>query len=346
MTLTALDEGASGLRSLASCGGCAAKADPSLVDLLVGAAVAQAARLRDPDVLVGLAEADDAAVYRLDADRALVATVDFFPPLVDDPGYYGAVAAANAVSDVYAMGGRVAMALVVSGFPDEVPDNVVATVTHAAAQVVASCGGQVVGGHSIRCREPVFGLAVLGFVHPDQAWRKSGARPGDVLVLSKSLGTGVLLSEGRPGGVETAVGSMRSTNQDAAAALAQAPGGPHAVTDVTGYGLAGHAAEVAQRSNTDLVLVSSALPLLHGARAAAAAGIRTSADASTRSAFAERVRVRPDVPEDLAVLAFDPQTSGGLLAAVRSSDVPFLLQRGFAVVGSVVAGAGTVDVVA
>ena len=191
--------GFAGLRTLAACGGCAAKADAGLVTLLTSLVADVTGD--NPDVLAGLAPCDDAAVYQLDAERALVATVDFFPPLVDDPEDYGAIAAANAVSDIYAMGGEVAFALVVCGFPARVPESIVAAATTAAAEVVGGCGGQVLGGHSIRCAEPVFGLCVLGFVHPNRLWRKSGARPGDVLVLSKPVGTGVLLSEHSPQGV-------------------------------------------------------------------------------------------------------------------------------------------------
>ena len=166
--------GAEGLRALAGCGGCAAKVAPELTALL-GVAASSG---HDDTLLAGLSPPDDAAVYPLDAERALVSSLDFFPPLVDDPGDYGAVAAANAVSDVYAMGGTVAFGLVISGFPSHVPAATVLAATDGATRVVGACGGLVVGGHSIHCREPVFGLAITGFVHPQRVWRKSGARPG------------------------------------------------------------------------------------------------------------------------------------------------------------------------
>jgi selenide,water dikinase len=280
----------------------------------------------------------------LDAERALVATVDFFPPVVDDAGDYGAVAAANAVSDVYAMGGEVAIALVVSGFPRSVPDQAVTAATAAAAEIVATCGGQVVGGHSIHCSEPVFGLAVLGFVHPSRVWRKGGAEPGDVLMLSKPLGSGVLITQDEPAGVRAAVAEMRRTNRAAAQALASCTGGPRAVTDVTGYGLAGHAWEMAHRSEVTVHLDADRIPLIPGAREAAASGVRTSADASTRRALSGRVRVAREVPGELDVLVHDPQTSGGLLAAVRPRDVTALEQHGFSVVGSAHAGPAGVEV--
>jgi selenide,water dikinase len=318
-----------GLRALAGCGGCAAKAPPELVSLLAG--FAARAGGQDPAVLVGLAPFDDAAVYALDAERALIATVDFFPPLVDAPQDYGAIAAANAVSDVYAMGGEVAFALAVSGFPAEVPDDVVAAVAAGAVDVLSECGGQLLGGHSVRCAEPVFGLAVLGFAHPAHIWRKSGARVGDVLMLSKAIGTGVLLSSGRPAEVATAVTAMRQTNRAAAQALRALPGGPHAVTDISGYGLFGHAAELAERSGVGLRLDVAAVRWLPGALDAAARGVRTSAH--------QRARLTAGSDDALQVLLQDPQTSGGLLAAVAPSDVAALQAAGYAPIGSVTADA-------
>ncbi len=330
-----------GLRALAGCGGCAAKAPPELVSLLAGFA-AQAGG-QDPAVLVGLAPFDDAAVYAIDAERALIATVDFFPPLVDAPRDYGAIAAANAVSDVYAMGGEVAFALAVSGFPVEVPDDVVAAVAAGAVDVLTECGGQLLGGHSVRCAEPVFGLAVLGFVHPARIWRKSGARPGDVLLLSKPIGTGVLLSCGEPAALVTATGSMRATNRAAAQALRALAAGPHAVTDVSGYGLLGHALEIAARSDVGLEIDTSAVPCLPGARDAAMRGVRTSAHRRAAEQADARVNVAANLDDALRALLQDPQTSGGLLAAVAPADVPALCAAGYVPVGTVTAAApGTV----
>lgn len=324
-----------GLRALAGCGGCAAKAPPEVVSMLAG--LAAAAGAKDSAVLVGLAPADDAVVYQLEGDRALVATVDFFPPLVDDPTDYGTIAAANAVSDVYAMGGTVAFALAISGFPASVPTAVVAEVNRAAANLVGSCGGAVLGGHSVRCAEPVFGLCVLGFVDPKRIWRKAGAREGDVLLLSKPLGTGLLLSSQAPEWLPGAIGSMRETNRAAAQALHALPAAPHAVTDVTGFGLLGHAEEMAQQSNATLQIEAAAVPLLPGALQVAVAGVRTSAH-----------RARPGLPEsvDAALLAVlqDPQTSGGLLVAVSAATVPQLQTAGFTVIGRVIAGPGQVEI--
>ena len=294
----------------------------------------------DASVLAGLAPSDDAAVYRLDDDRALVASVDFFPPLVDDPTDYGRVAAANAVSDVYAMGGTVAFALIVSGFPEGVATETVVATSAAAADVVAACGGQVLGGHSIRCKEPVFGLCVLGFVHPQAVWRKSGAKPGDVLMLSKPLGTGVLLSAGLAAGMAAAIQSMCVTNRDAAAALAAGPVSPSAVTDVTGYGLIGHAAEMAVRSEMTFKIESPRVPLLRGALEAAQRGCHTSADSSLR--LTPNVTLAKDLDPAIARLLYDPQTSGGLLAAVEAAEVSRLAAHGFRRIGCVEAGPAAV----
>ena len=175
------------------------------------------------------------------------------------------------------MGGEVAFAMALSGFPAVVPDSIVAQVAAAASRVVRDCGGFVLGGHSIRCAEPVFGLCVLGFVHPERFWRKSAARPGDSLMLSKPLGTGVLLSQWQASGVAAAVTSMRQTNRAAAAALRALPGAPHAVTDVSGYGFVGHLGDMLLQSGVGAIVDTKCLPLLPYALAAAQSGARTSA---------------------------------------------------------------------
>jgi selenide, water dikinase len=292
---------------------------------------------QDVNVLVGLSPFDDAAVYALDAERALIATVDFFPPLVDAPGDFGAIAAANAVSDIYAMGGEVAFALAVSGFPAEVPQDVVAAVAAGAIEVLTECGGQLLGGHSIRCAEPVFGLCVLGFVHPARIWRKSGARVGDTLMLSKPLGTGVLLSSGQPEHAATATASMRRTNRAAARALHSLTDGPRAVTDVSGYGLLGHALEMAERSCVRLQIDTAAVPTLAGACEAATHGVRTSAHRRDEQGVLRRT-FDADVDSTIRALLQDPQTSGGLLAAVAPGDVAALRSAGFAPIGTIAAG--------
>ena len=320
-----------------SCGGCAAKwcAAPR-----AGLVRALATSLGGTPLLGGLAPFDDAAVYRLSDDTALVSTTDFFPPLVDDPADFGAVAAANACSDVFAMGGRVVLALNISAFPERLPVEAVGAILSAAAAVVAEAGGVVAGGHTIRSEEPIFGLAVQGLVHPDKVWTKAGARPGDVLLLSKPLGTGILLAGGEPDDKAMAVANMRRLNRDAAETLAALPEPPHAVTDVTGFGLLGHAWEMAERSGARLEIEAASLPLYPGALAAAERGVRTGGDARNRGHLEGRVGVGQQVSSALEALTYDPQTSGGLLASVPPAVAadPTLAARGFVRIGRVVEG--------
>ena len=294
------------------------------------------------DLLVCLAPYDDAAVYRLTDDLALVSTTDFFPPLVDDPDDFGAIAAANACSDVFAMGGRVVLALNISAFPERLPVDVIGTILGAAARVVTEAGGVVAGGHTIRSEEPIFGLAVQGLVHPDRVWTKAGARPGDVLLLSKPLGSGIVLAGGSPDDKAATIGVMRRLNRAAAEALSSLPEPPHAVTDVTGFGLLGHAWEMAERSSAVLDVDADALPLYPGARLAAEAGTRTGGDARNRLHL--EGKVKSEVDPALEAVAFDPQTSGGLLAAVApavASD-PGVVADGFLPIGHVGAGEASV----
>lgn len=326
-----------------TCGGCAAKwgAMP-LRGLVAHLATAGSAT----DLLVGLAPFDDAAVLRLSDELALVSTTDFFPPLVDDPSDFGAVAAANACSDVFAMGGEVRLALNLAAFPEALPVAAIEAVFAAAAEVVREAGGAIGGGHTIRSDEPIFGLAVQGTVHPERVWTKGGARPGDVLVLSKPLGTGIVLAGGGAEDKAAAVVWMRRLNRAAAQDLREVGGGrgPHACTDVTGYGLLGHAWEMAGHSDVALRFDAGRLPLHAGALEAAARGVRTGGDARNRSALEGHVRVADDVAEDLLAVAFDPQTSGGLLAAVPPDAGDELVGRGWWLVGAVDEGPPLVEV--
>jgi len=326
-----------------SCGGCAAKwgAAPLralVADIAASAAASGASATAAASanaLLVGLAPFDDAAVVRVTDDVALVSTTDFFPPLVDDPGDFGAIAAANACSDVFAMGGRVVLALNVAAFPERLPLAAVQAVLASASAVVREAGGVVAGGHTIRSDEPIFGLAVQGFVHPDRVWTKAGARPGDALMLSKPLGTGIVLAGGTDDGKAAAIACMRTLNRAAADALSALDGAPHAVTDVTGFGLLGHAWEMAERSGVAFEFGASALPLYDGAYEAADAGVRTGGDARNRAALDGHVRVMDGVPDAVAAIAFDPQTSGGLLAAVPLEAIGPLRDAGFWLVGDV-----------
>lgn len=313
-----------------SCGGCAAKWGGSPLSGLVRELSSGA----DPSLLVGLAPFDDAAVYRISDDLAMVSTTDFFPPLVDDPADFGAVAAANACSDVFAMGGRVVLALNISAFPERMPIEAIAAILQAAADVVTEAGGVVAGGHTIRSEEPIFGLAVQGLVHPDRILTKGGAKVGDALVLSKPLGTGIVLAGGNDVDKTSAIVRMKMLNRDASLALQVLDDRVHAVTDVTGFGLAGHGWEMAERSGVLLAFDTSALPLYDGALAAAEAGVRTGGDARNRTYLEDRVTSTASA--ELEALAFDPQTSGGLLAAVDPAVIEEL--AGFTMVGTVEVG--------
>jgi selenide,water dikinase len=302
---------------LATAGGCAAKyAAARLEELLAGLGTADS-----DDLLVGLDPADDAAVYRLDDERALVFTVDFFPPMVDSPADFGAIAAANALNDVFAMGGSPLLALSVAAFPEELPVEVLAALLTAAEERVRAAGALLAGGHTIRDSEPKYGLAVVGTVRPDAVWTKSSARPGDVLFLTKPLGTGLVVHGAkhellRGNESASAVTWMRALNRDAADTLR--PFEPSAVTDVTGFGLVGHAHETASRSGVRLRLDAERLPALDGAVEVARAGERTGGDRRNREFVGGHVTVGT-VPDELVALAFDPQTSGGLLIAIPAA---------------------------
>jgi selenide,water dikinase len=302
------------LTDLASCGGCAAKYSAArLEELLRGFAPVDA-----EDLLVGLAPADDAAVYRLDDERALIFTLDFFPPVVDDPGDYGAIAATNALNDVFAMGGSPLLALSIAAFPESLPTEMLAAIFAAADAQVRAAGGLLAGGHTIRDEEPKYGLAVIGTVRPDGVWPKNGARRGDALFVTKPLGTGLIMTGYKRGAagtqqLERAVRWMRTLNKDAADVLRRLE--PNAVTDVTGFGLFGHAHEVAERSGVRIRLESERFPAIDGALDLARSGVRTSGDPRNREFAGPHVQL-DGVPETLDVLGYDPQTAGGLLVSL------------------------------
>lgn len=327
------------LRAWTSCGGCGAKWPAAeLRDLLRSRPV-----VSSPDaLLVGLAPFDDAAVLRLSAGLSLVSTTDFFPPLVDDPRDFGAIAAANACSDVFAMGGRVVLAVNIAAFPEDLPVEVVAAILGAADEVVEAAGGVIGGGHTIRNPEPVFGLAVQGLVETGRHFSKGGARPGDRIVLSKPLGTGLVLATDDADAVAAVTAGMRQLNRSASEELVGRFDAVHAVTDVTGFGLLGHSFEMAERSRVTFELDASRLPLYDGALAAAAAGVRTGADARNRTYAGAAVEVL--APEAFGAVGFDPQTSGGLLAAVDPAVVAELVDAGFVEIGEVAALDGSTNV--
>jgi selenide, water dikinase len=309
------------LTTLTECGGCAAKLG---ADVLVEALAGLGAEAAPADLVAGLSPPDDAAVYRLADDLAVIGTVDFFPPLVDDPRTYGEIAAANAVSDVFAMGGRVLFALAIAALPEDLPRPAMEQIFAGASDVVRGAGGVLAGGHTIRDPEPKYGLAVVGVAHPERLMRKGGARSGDRLLLTKRLGTGLLVSGARQGRneagwLEAAIGQMRRLNRAAAEVLVEAD--VRGATDVTGFGLLGHGLEMARASGTRLVFDADALPALEGALALAQAGVETGGARHNRRFVAGSLTVGPDVPDGLVTLAHDPQTSGGLLAAVPPAAV-------------------------
>jgi selenide,water dikinase len=309
-----LREPAVRLTQLAASGGCAAKYSAArLEQLLKGFVPADAENL-----LVGLAPADDAAVYRLDDERALVFTVDFFPPVVDDPADFGAIAATNALNDVFAMGGTPLLALSIAAFPEDLPVEVLGEVFGAADAQVRAAGALLAGGHTLRDAEPKYGLAVLGTVHPNGIWTKSSAQPGDALFLTKPLGTGLILQAVREGravgsGLARAVEWMKVLNRDAADVLRTFE--PNAVTDVTGFGLFGHAYETAERSGVRLRLDPASFPAIEGALDAAGDGVRTGGDTRNRE-FAGPHLSSDGIAEELLALGYDPQTAGGLLVSL------------------------------
>ncbi len=322
-----------------SCGGCAAKWGGAPLADLVRDLVSGV----DSALLVGLAPFDDAAVYQISDDVAIVSTTDFFPPLVDDPADFGAIAAANACSDVFAMGGRVVLALNIAAFPEQLAPEAIAAILGAAGEVVAAAGGSVAGGHTIRSQEPIFGLAVQGLVHPDRILRKSGAQVGDVVLLSKPIGTGIVLAGGDAEDRAAAIVGMRCLNRASSEALVAVHESVHAVTDVTGFGLLGHAWEVAERSAVGIHLSAAAVPLYRGAMEAADAGVVTGGDGRNRLYLGDRTVIDPAVSIAMTALAFDPQTSGGLLAAVEPSVVDELTLCGFTVISEIVAEPARVE---
>ncbi len=303
------------------------------------------------DLLIGLDVSDDAAVYRLNDAQAIVQTVDFFPPIVDDPYTYGAIAAANSLSDVYAMGGTPLLALVVAGFPDDLPHDVIRAILQGGADKVAEAGAVIAGGHTVVDREPKYGLCVTGVIAPGRVLAKATAQPGDALLLTKPLGTGLITTAikrgvGDESHLQAAVESMLRLNKTAAE-IARAVT-THSATDITGFGLLGHAAEMARKSGVGLRIDSRRLPLLPGALQYAQQGIAPGGLHRNRE-FVETdgyVRYAASIDTAIKLLLFDPQTSGGLLLALPPDAADTYQSRaadagqGCWRIGEVVEGAG------
>jgi selenide,water dikinase len=310
--------------------GCAAKLSPSVLD----AVLRRLPRQTDENVLVGFETSDDAGVYRLSPGIALVQTLDFFTPIVDDPFSFGQIAAANALSDVYAMGGRPISALSIVAFPESGDLDTLDQILRGGLAKMTEAGCTVIGGHSIRDDDMKFGYAVTGLIDPERVWRNVGARPGDALLLTKPLGAGVIstgLKQGRipEDAVSAATSSMARLNRDASEAVAEieerTPGSVHAVTDVTGFALLGHAREMAVGSGVSFAIDHAAIEYLPGAVAASRAGFYSGGLKNNRQFIGDCVAFQPSVPEEFRNLLFDPQTSGGLLVAVEAAQADALL---------------------
>lgn len=281
-----------------------------------------------PNVLVGITTSDDAGVYKLNETTALVQTVDFFTPIVDDPYLFGQIAAANSLSDIYAMGATPLTALNLVAFPNcKLPGEVLLAILQGGQDKVAEAGAVIIGGHTVDDNEPKYGLSVTGVAHPDRIWTNAGARLGDSLVLTKALGTGILASAARAemflSGVAAATASMATLN--AAAAKVALGFTIHACTDITGFGLIGHTYEMAAGSKVAISLDSQALPLLPEAAAAAAMGLVPGGAYNNRNYFTA-TRFAESVPENIRDICFDPQTSGGLLFALPASEAGSLVE--------------------
>ncbi len=300
-----------------------------------------------PDLLVGLDQPDDAAVWRLDSRRALVVTTDFFTPVVDDPYDYGSIAAANSISDIYAMGGQPFLALNVAALIPDLPPEVNGEILRGGAEKALEAGLVIAGGHTVQDNEPKYGLVVLGFVNPKKMLTKGGARPGDALVITKPLGFGVTTTalkqqKATSEDVAEVVQWMKRLNKDAGALAVEF--GLHACTDVTGFGLLGHLSEMAQASGAGVRIYVDKLPFVSCARKYAAMGAFPGGLFDNQSYFGPHVHFAPHIPEETQSLLFDPQTSGGLLLAVPHRKLAGFLKRFEErkqpawVVGEVVAG--------
>jgi selenide, water dikinase len=300
-----------------------------------GALSAVLAALRpptSPNLLIGLEVSDDAAVYQLDGNTALVQTVDFFPPIVDDPYTYGAIAAANALSDIYAMGGRPILALAVAAFPDTLDPAIITAIMQGGADKVAEAGAALAGGHTVVDREPKYGLSVTGLVHPERVLPKANARPGDVIVLTKPLGTGLITTaakrdQAQQAHLDAAITSMLTLNRRAVELTEGLD--VHSATDVTGFGLLGHAAEIARNSGVGLRMYASAVPALPGALEYARAEIFPGGLDRNRE-FLEAdnyLQYADTVEEAYKLLLCDPQTSGGLLLMLPPTAAEALTAR-------------------
>ena len=310
------------LTKLANCAGCGAKVGAGVLAQLLGDIKVR----EDPNLLVGFDKSDDASVYKVTDDLALVQTVDFFPPIADDPYTFGAIAATNALSDVYAMGGEPKLALNIMAVPSSLPKESVHEILRGGYEKAYEAGVIITGGHSILDEEPKYGLAVTGFVHPDKVLTNSGARPGDVLILTKPLGIGILMTAAKVDmasakGLQNAFKLMTTLNKTARDIMVRYR--VHACTDVTGFGLLGHSSEIALGSNVQLHIDTKAIDLISESLEFARMGLLPEGMYRNRN-FAEPHVDAGDVPTAVQDMLYDPQTSGGLLIAVDPDDADAL----------------------
>lgn len=284
----------------------------------------------DPNLIVGFDQSDDAAVYKINDDLVMIKTLDLFPPMVDDPYNFGQIAAANALSDVYAMGGTPKLALNILCYPEDMDTDTVKAIMQGGYEKVIEAGAVIGGGHSLKDHEPKYGLSVTGFARPEEIITNSGAKPGDVLILTKALGTGILATAAkenllRKETLDELIASMARLNKDAATTIKQYK--VSACTDVTGFGLAGHGYEMANGSGVTLVIDTKEVPLLPEAKDMAMMGIIPAGAYSNRAFLEGKVLVGPDVSLEIADILFDPQTSGGLLVSLPEAEGLDLLEK-------------------
>ncbi len=313
------------LTKLAKRAGCAAKHPPGFLLPLLG----MLPPITDPNVIVGSSTADDAAIYKLSEELALVLTTDFFTPIVDSPRDFGRVAAANALSDVYAMGGKPVSALSIVGFPDSLPATVLGEILAGANEIVAAAGIAIVGGHTIKSEEPIFGLAVVGTIHPNRVLANAGAKPGDVLVLTKPLGLGIISTAAKndqdsQNAITEAIRVMTTLNRTAAEVLTRFE--VHALTDVTGFGLLGHLRNVTAASSVTAEVWADRVPVIAAARDYVQAGIAPGGTRANLKFLNDWVEYAPNITTEEQLLLCDAQTSGGLLAVIPANSVEEVTQ--------------------
>lgn len=313
------------LTQFAKSAGCAAKLSPQILAEVVG----KLPRFQDKNLLVGVETSDDAAVYRLSKELAVIQTLDFFPPMVDEPYTFGQIAAANALSDIYAMGGEPKLALNIVAYPNCLGPEVLGDILAGGADKVKEAGAVLAGGHSIHDEEPKYGMAVTGFVHPEKIWKNQGARPNDVLILTKSLGTGLVNTAVKAEMAsefarKKAIQSMATLNKKARDVFQEFP--IHCCTDVTGFSLAGHGLEIARASDVTLEIWADRLPLLPEALNYAAMGLVPEGTYRNKCYQKPEVLLEGGIEESMEDLIFDPQTSGGLLISVEETYADAILE--------------------